>query len=451
MKAARLPRAVLAALAWCVAVGAQAPSPAFVEVELPQAPVVVGQRVPVVVRIGYDAAFFAARAIPWTQQRLDVPFHLVLPWFAEPARAAVVLAGTTAADAARLAVGDRIGLAVPAGQRAAAGVTYALLELLCYWTPLAAGPQPVPPAVLRWAFTTRFEDHLLSGRQPVDRHEATAMSAAGVLDVRALPPGKPAGCSDAVGTFAVDLQVASPTVRLGAAFALTLTVTGDGDLQGFAAPPWPPLPGFVVQGLVERRSPTARTLVFDVLPVRPTATAIGPLPFGFFDPAAGAYRTLLAGPVPLRVLPAEAALPERVEALVRADAEALAAATARPWWAVALPAAAALAAALFWGRGWRARATRRAAAAGALRDLAARLPEGADAACAAFAALCAVCAGTADAEPDFAALQRRGMPAAVVADARALHAQLVGARFGGVAPAPAAVLAAGRALVAAMR
>jgi len=423
--------------------------PAFVEVEGAATTVWVHEPVELTVRVGYDTAFFAERAVPLLQQALDQPFLVTVPWLQSAEDRAVEIVPPAAATGQRVAVGGRVVLWQPAGQRAKDGHTFALLELRCRWVPLAAGVATIAPVELRYAFATRFAEDFLRGRQPLDRQEATASSGVQQLTVKALPAaGRPEGFTGAVGEFEVRGSASPARVMAGAAFTLEVVVAGNGNLERFAPMPWPRLPGFHVQGLVEKRVPAARTFLFDVVALREGVAEVPAVPFVAFSPRAGNYVTLAAGPVPLQVLPAPADLPSRVRELMAADAhEVRGERRAKWWWVVAL---AGLAFGMALGL-WRSRvrhARRRAELRAAHDRLAVALARDPAEALAAIEALCCSCAGVSPFEGDtiWYALARRGTSPQLVARLRAAHAELEAARYGGPAPAPQAVLGAAAAL-----
>lgn len=418
--------------------------PLIVEVDAPATPVYVQQRVPLVVRVGYDAAFCREFAIPLFQQRLDQPFLIVLPWLQGREDRAVALREGPP-DGVRIAVGDRVQRFAPAGERTQDGRRYTLLELRADWLPLAAGEQAIEPIELRYAFASRFEEHLLRGRQPLDRQDAEVRSALRVLQVRELPAaGRPAGFQGAVGEFTVVARASVAAVPVGGTFTLELEIAGAGNLDRVPPLPWPELPGFVVQGLVEQRTPAARIGRFDVLAVREGATAVPPVPFVFFAPADGAYRTVQTAPVPLRVDAAASPLPPRVAALVAADAARRAAAAALPWWYYAAGGVVAMALVAVLTR-TLTRRRRRGARLQALARLARELTAaGVDVAAVAqaFASFLAACNLGAVSPPD--------LPAALRDRVHSLREALGAARYGGVAPAAGDVLAVARDLVRAL-
>jgi hypothetical protein len=432
-----------AAVLWLGSVGgaalAQQGAPAFVECELPPQ-AFVGEVVEAVVRIGCDEQFFRESAVPLFQQRLDRPFQVLVPWLQARSDRAVEL-GQGPADGPRLAVGDRVLRGRAAGRRDVQGRTYELLELRARWTVLAAGEHAVEPVQLRYAFATAFEEHFLRGRQPLDRQDATVQSAATVLRGLELPSiGRPAGFHGAIGVFLVTASTGVASVPVGGSFPLVVTVRGDGNLERFPAPPWPELPGLLVQGLVERRRPGAREFEFDVLALRAGLAAVPPVGFTMFVPREQVYRTVYTAPLPLLVTPSAGVLPPRLQELVAADAASQARASARPGWFWGLVAGGLL---LLLGLAarWRASLRRATALAAALAELDRALGRGPEAALAALAALAAECG-----KPGALA---EGPPSVDPAHARLreLAGALDRARYGGVPPSAADVAAAAREFV----
>lgn len=422
------------------------PAPVFVEVDSVPASVWLQQPVELTVRIGVDAAWFAASSVPLFQQRLDQPFHVVVPWLqAAEERAVELLPAPAGARTQRIAVGDRVVDCRAAGARAAGARTYDLLELRCRWLPLAAGTSTVAPVQVRYAFAEHFDSDVFGGRQPRDRHEATVESAVQQLVVRALPPGPPPGFGGAVGTFTVRAAAAVSAVAAGSTFRLEVTVTGDGNLDRFAALSPPRLPGFHVQGVVDTRAAGVRTFVLDVLALRAGVEQVPPVPFVAFAPATGTWVTHAAGPVPLRVGPAPpgAALPLRVRELMDADARAMRANEAAPWWryALAFVALAMAAAVVRVRRRQRARAHARGQAQ---QQLATALAGEPAAAVAAFDEALAAALGAAawPGASGWTQLASQQVPQQLLAELQHHRAQLDAARFGGALPAAAAVLAA---------
>lgn len=419
---------------------AAAPVRAFVEIDGVPARAWVGQVCELTVRVGVDAAWFAAHAVPLTAQALDQPFHVQIPWLAstDDARATVVPPPAAAATQ-RVAVGDRAEAFAVAAPRTIEGRAFTTLALRVRWQPRRDGVLPLAPVRLRYAFATAFADDFLRGRQPLDRQEAGVAGAAVVVLVASLPLPAPAGFTGAVGAFTLAVAPASAQAEVGRAVPVTATLAGDGNFGDFAFALALPLPGCHVDGIVAVPGSGGRAFRLDVLPLREGLRELPPLAFTAFDPQRGGYATVASPAVPLAVAAASAPLPARVQQLVAADADAVAAAGPARRWPLAVGVAVAL---LVVGLARRRRRQRARRALVAAIDAFAAWPVGASAARlaafeAALASLAGVPAWRADA---FQALAAR-LPADVVTALRAHHGRLDAARFGGSAPPPDALVA----------
>lgn len=123
-----------------------------------------------------------------------------------------------------------------------------------------------------------------------------------VLEVRPLPPGAPAGFGGAVGQFQLVSRVVPERAAVGEPVTWTLELTGTGN--------WPDLGGLpartvsqdfqVVQPKAKRVNAEGKlfdaTLTEDVVlvPTKAGDYPLGPVSFSYFDPQAGAYRTITA-------------------------------------------------------------------------------------------------------------------------------------------------------------
>ena len=436
-------------------VRSQAPETrAFCRVDGPER-VWLQQPVTLAITIGWQRDWFERNAVPVFRRRLDVPFHVEVPWLLGAPERAVELVPPTAAgpDGAtlRLAVGNRVAVAERLADELRDGRTFARLRLRARWLPLAAGNALIAPVKLRFGYATEFTDDVLRGRQPVDRKEALVQSAVRELMVDALPKPRPPGFSGAVGEFAVAATSGGERLRVGQSFGVELVITGDGNLERFAKLPPPELAGFHVDAVVERRRDGARVFQLDVIALRAGQTEVPAIPFVSFSPQRGDYVTASAPPVPVMVDPVEdaATLPPRVRELVAADRARLAAAARWPWWVWACCAAAALAVArmLFVDVQRRRRRAGGRAALRRLRDSAA----GAEPA-SVLAAFEALVLELAPAEPDAASepfalarvevgLRGAGVPSELLQQLTVLHGELDQARYGGPAPAAERVVA----------
>jgi BatD DUF11 like domain len=126
-----------------------------------------------------------------------------------------------------------------------------------------------------------------------------------VLDVRAPPSdGRPASFTNAVGRFRFGGTAAPTTLRVGDTCTLTLTLTGEGNLDFVDWPPFEELSrDFRVFGKNERKLPRTRIMEIQVSPKTVHVTEIPKLEFSAFDPEQGKYEVLTSPSFPLTVSP----------------------------------------------------------------------------------------------------------------------------------------------------
>jgi hypothetical protein len=147
------------------------------------------------------------------------------------------------------------------------------------------------------------------------------------VSVRPLPEGgrKP-GFTGAIGKFTLGQPVLStPEVIVGDPVTLTITVTGEGNLEGIGAPPlesseaWQ---AFTPTADVEREVFSARgskKFTYTLIPRRADVRALPVIPFAYFDPERREYLDLSVPPQAIVVKPdPNAAPPAPVEPVVNA-------------------------------------------------------------------------------------------------------------------------------------
>jgi hypothetical protein len=276
-----------ALLVSCLAAAAWADEPrAFLETKVEREACWVGEAVRVRLRVGIDRAFFEKSSVQMFQQRLDLPVHIEAPWLAELAK--------RGGDALSLALND----AIIDAAREPDSRGFTVVEIAGTLRPDSPGELVLAAPRLRFAYATRFRENLVYGRIPVDRRDGLVTGPRVVLDVRALPPA-PDGFDGAIGRFRVQADAQPREVDAGVVFKLTLTVTGDGNLDRMGTPRLE-LPGFHVYGAVNDH---AGTIVYDVAAVgaAEAVEAVPPIAFVSFDPAAGAYATVRTEPIPISV------------------------------------------------------------------------------------------------------------------------------------------------------
>lgn len=437
------------ALAMLVSVSrAPAQDRCFVEVDGPSR-AVVQQPVFFEVVVGWDREWFDGHAVALSRQRTDAPLHLDLPWLGASADyEAKVSSPGDGAPTNTVALGDRIVTAARMADVARGGRPFAQLLVRVRLMPLRAGALELGAARARYAFATEFREHLLRGREPVDRQEAFASSGARRLDVRRLVGEAPADYGGAVGSFDVEWLSGGVEVPVGRSFEVSMTVRGgeDTNLAQLRLPTLPALDGFHVQGVIEESAADGRRFSIELVPLRAGLDSVDGLSFVSYAPDSDEFVRIRGGAVPVRVKPRRqgVALPERIEELIRRDARARSGAADTLRWVFVGLAAGGLV--LFRFDRGRRRRGRLEASMGALR--AALVARDASAIASAYESLIARAGGgeTFASPISWDSLTRRGVTADGTAKLKELHAALDQARFGGLLPEAVDVLTAAETL-----
>ncbi|MFK7741366.1 MAG: hypothetical protein AB8H80_13700 [Planctomycetota bacterium] len=281
----------------------------------------VQQPVAVTVTVAWQREWFANNGVSLFREAVDVPCHLELPWLRAAPERAVEVEDFDGQTAVSVVVGERKHRAQPLADVRRNGVVYARVALRIRWLPLAAGDARLAPVRARFAFATAWREHLLRGREPIDREDATVASEAHVLAVAALPPEAPDGFTGAVGQFVLDAISGGERVAVGDEFRIQVSVRGEGNLSRFRGLPKLQVDGFHVQGVAERKSDRGRRFDVDLVALRAGMTRVPGVSFVAFDPERSEYVTVRSPDVPVVVdpLPADRELDPRVQELVDAD------------------------------------------------------------------------------------------------------------------------------------
>ena len=131
------------------------------------------------------------------------------------------------------------------------------------------------------------------------------------LDVQPLPPSPP-GFTGAVGKMSLAATMDPPELRLGEAATMTVTLSGEGNLQGLPEPPMPKIEGLKVlppeKAEEDKISGTtirgSRTWSYPVVPERAGTYRLEVPGIPYFNPAAKKYEVAKVEPVRLTALPA---------------------------------------------------------------------------------------------------------------------------------------------------
>jgi hypothetical protein len=178
--------------------------------------------------------------------------------------------------------------------------------------PLRPGRHQLRPTEMD--LLVRTIDRRLFG-PPVTSSEQLSLSTSTLpVDVQALPPSPP-GFTGAVGRISLAASVEPPELRLGEAATVTVTLSGEGNLQGLPEPPMPEVEGLKVlppqQEGEDKISGTtirgSRTWSYPVVPERAGTYRLEVPGIPYFDPAAKKYELAKVEPVRLTALPAPSA------------------------------------------------------------------------------------------------------------------------------------------------
>jgi hypothetical protein len=154
-----------------------------------------------------------------------------------------------------------------------------------------------------------------------------AMSVSQTADMDRFEPPvayRPANFSGAIGWgFRVQMRSTRNQVQAEEPLILTLTITGNGNVQEIERPDLRRLPRFAeqfhIENLSDRALPAEKTREFDyrLRPRQATVKEVPPLPFVFFNPKIlppeKGYQTAWAQAIPITVQPRAQVSPARVE------------------------------------------------------------------------------------------------------------------------------------------
>lgn len=167
--------------------------------------------------------------------------------------------------------------------------------------PLKVGTLEIPAAAARVG---------VRGRSVFAPLEAVE-SSTGAVAVEVRPrPAPPAGFAGAVGRLTYSAELDPSAVELGTSALLTIRLEGTGNLPLVEDPPaWPSSPDcqlFPPEQLEEltvdeRGIRGSRSWRATLVPRRPGRIELAPVTLAVFDPAAGAYREQVLGPLTLEV------------------------------------------------------------------------------------------------------------------------------------------------------
>ncbi len=139
-----------------------------------------------------------------------------------------------------------------------------------------------------------------------------------VVEARPLPPGAPPSFRGAVGQFGLAVQASPADLEVGEPVRVTATLSGTGNIATLEAPDWRTPPAFEQYPPRETerldryadRLRGEKTFTFTLVPRSGGRFVLPPLEWSYFEPKAGAYRTLRSDSLRLHVVGPAAPLAE---------------------------------------------------------------------------------------------------------------------------------------------
>jgi hypothetical protein len=273
-----------------------------VELDFPDTPVYVGERVPITLRFRLTGRLRENLH----QYALRVPFFGLTETFQflEPPGAA----GTT-----------QVEIRTPNGPLSVMGSareekrndeTYLIVEVRRIAVPLRAGSLDIPPATLDVEEGVRFRRDLFGGRTPTQIRKWRSTDRARRLSVKQIPADRtPESFAGAVGSgFSLTVSADRTVVKVGEPIALHFELRGDGNLETAALPRLdaegllPPTSFRVADGEISGHlDDGAKRFTAMVRVLEPSVHEIPALEYSWFDPTTEKFQSTKSRPIALSV------------------------------------------------------------------------------------------------------------------------------------------------------
>ena len=161
---------------------------------------------------------------------------------------------------------------------------YSVLEVRTALFPTIVGTVAIDPAALTVS-TGTAGSRRLSESSPVS------------VEVRPLPAGAPSGFTGAVGRFNITAEVDAETGQVNEPVQLTVTISGEGNIEALPGPAWPEFtawrviesPAETASQLVAGQVSGSRTYEVVLVPERVGELTIPGIGYTHFDPGQGRY------------------------------------------------------------------------------------------------------------------------------------------------------------------
>jgi len=175
--------------------------------------------------------------------------------------------------------------------------------------PTGSGPLSIPSMTYQVQVRRRSQDPIESFFfTPTET--LTRRTEPIIVQVQPLPAAsRPDDFTGAVGAFTLTVTADRSESRVNDAIGLKVRVAGEGNLNAVNALPLPELSDFkqfapkvtTSTSVVSDRLRSEKVWDYVLIPLAPGTQTIPPVRFSFFDPRAGAYRSVASAPVPIQV------------------------------------------------------------------------------------------------------------------------------------------------------
>jgi hypothetical protein len=273
-----------------------------VEMEFPNTPVYVGERVPVTLRFRLTGRLRENLH----QYALRAPFFALTETFQflEPTDAT----GTTQVEIQT--PNGSLSVMGSAREEKRKGETYLIVEVRRLAVPLRAGSLEIPPATLDVEEGVRFRRDLFGGRRPTQVRKWRSTDRARRLSVKQIPTDRmPESFAGAVGSgFSLTVSADRTVVKVGEPIALHFELRGDGNLETAALPRLdaegllPPASFRVADGEIPGRlEDGVKRFTAMVRVLNPDINGIPALEYSWFDPTTERFQSAKSRPIALLV------------------------------------------------------------------------------------------------------------------------------------------------------
>ncbi len=195
------------------------------------------------------------------------------------------------------------------------GAGYSVIPMSMVFTAVKAGKLTLGPATCNMDLF--FGPLNIFGQATGGSRHVSVTSDLVEINSQPLPRDHvPAGFSGAVGQYSLSLSASPTNIAIGDPITLTIQISGRGALDSLTLPDqtnWAHFKFYPPTSELQPGDPLSltgtRTFKLTVVPETMDVHELPPYEFAYFDPEAGAYRTLNQPAIPLIVRPSAASLP----------------------------------------------------------------------------------------------------------------------------------------------